>query len=39
MIAYVIRRILMAVPTLVAISIIGFVIIQLPEGDFLDRKI
>jgi peptide/nickel transport system permease protein len=29
----------MAIPTLLAISVIGFVIIQLPEGDFLDRKI
>lgn len=39
MVAYIIRRILVAIPTLLAISIIGFTIIQLPEGDFLDRKI
>lgn len=39
MITYVIRRILTAIPLLFAISIIGFVIIQLPEGDYLDRKI
>lgn len=39
MTAYIIRRILLAVPTLIAISIIGFIIIQLPKGDYLDRKI
>ena len=35
MLAYVIRRILTMIPTLVAISIISFLIIQLPPGDFL----
>ncbi len=35
MIAYIIRRILLMIPTLVAISIISFIIIQLPPGDFL----
>lgn len=35
MLAYIIRRILIMIPTLVAISIISFVIIQLPPGDFL----
>ena len=39
MIAYVIRRCLLAIPTLLAITMISFVIIQLPEGDYLDRKI
>ena len=39
MIRYIIYRLLVAIPTLLAISIIGFGIIQLPEGDFLDRKI
>jgi len=39
MIAYIIRRCLLAIPTLVAISIISFVIIQLPKGDYLDRRI
>jgi len=38
MIAYIIRRCLLAIPTLVVISIITFTIIQLPQGDFLDRK-
>lgn len=35
MLAYVIRRILTMIPTLIAISIISFAIIQLPPGDFL----
>jgi peptide/nickel transport system permease protein len=35
MLAYIIRRILLMIPTLVAISIISFIIIQLPPGDFL----
>ncbi len=35
MLAYIIRRILMMIPILVAISIISFIIIQLPPGDFL----
>lgn len=35
MIAYIIRRILIMIPTLIAISIISFIIIQLPPGDFL----
>lgn len=36
---YIIRRILLAIPTLIAISIISFIIIQLPPGDYLDQKI
>lgn len=36
---YIIRRILLAIPTLVAISILSFIIIQLPKGDYLDQKI
>lgn len=39
MTAYILRRCLLAIPTLLIISLIGFFIIQLPEGDFLDRKI
>jgi peptide/nickel transport system permease protein len=39
MTSFIIRRCLLAIPTLLAISIISFVIIQLPEGDYLDRKI
>jgi len=36
---YVVRRVLMMAPTLVAISFIVFVIIQLPEGDYLDSLV
>lgn len=39
MTTYIVRRILLAIPTLVAISIISFIIIQLPPGDYLDQKI
>jgi peptide/nickel transport system permease protein len=35
MLAYIVRRILTMIPTLIAISIISFTIIQLPPGDFL----
>jgi peptide/nickel transport system permease protein len=39
MLSYVLRRLLLAVPTLVAVSVVAFVIIQLPPGDFLDSLI
>jgi peptide/nickel transport system permease protein len=39
MTAYIIRRLLTMIPTLVAISIISFTIIQLPPGSFLDNLI
>jgi peptide/nickel transport system permease protein len=35
MFAYIVRRILLMIPTLFAISLISFIIIQLPPGDFL----
>jgi peptide/nickel transport system permease protein len=35
MLQYILRRILMMIPTLFAISILSFLIIQLPPGDFL----
>jgi peptide/nickel transport system permease protein len=35
MLSYIIRRLLIMIPTLVAISVISFAIIQLPPGDFL----
>lgn len=35
MFAYIVRRILYMIPTLFAISLLSFVIIQLPPGDFL----
>jgi peptide/nickel transport system permease protein len=39
MLSYVIRRILIMVPTLIAISAIVFIIIQLPPGDYLTTMI
>lgn len=39
MFAYTIRRIFTMIPTLIAISIIVFVIIQLPPGDYLSTYI
>ena len=36
MTSYVVRRLLMAVVTVVVISMLTFLIIQLPEGDFVD---
>jgi peptide/nickel transport system permease protein len=36
---YILRRVLFAIPTLILISIISFIIIQLPPGDYLDQKI
>ncbi len=39
MINFIARRILMMVPTLLAISILTFIIIQLPEGDYLTNQI
>ncbi|HSR33643.1 MAG TPA: ABC transporter permease [Anaerolineae bacterium] len=35
MLGYILRRILMMIPTLLIISILSFIIIQLPPGDFL----
>jgi peptide/nickel transport system permease protein len=35
MLMYFVRRILMMIPTLFAISIVAFAIIQLPPGDYL----
>ena len=39
MLNYVIKRVLMMIPTLFVISIIVFVIIQLPPGDYLETYI
>lgn len=35
MVQYIVRRLLLLIPTLIAISIIGFIVIQLPPGDYL----
>ncbi len=39
MISYIVQRILIMVPTLIGISLITFIIIQLPPGDFLSTMI
>lgn len=36
MLTYILRRLLRLIPTLFVISILSFVIIQLPPGDFFD---
>ena len=38
MLSYIVRRLLLAVLTSWAISVLAFVIIQLPPGDYVDRK-
>jgi peptide/nickel transport system permease protein len=35
MLIYIIRRVLLAIPTLIGISMLSFVVMQLPPGDFL----
>jgi peptide/nickel transport system permease protein len=39
MLRYTVRRVLIMIPTLVVISFVTFVIIQLPPGDFLSNQI
>jgi len=39
MLAYIVRRLMIMVPTLIAISAISFAIIQLPPGDYLSTMI
>jgi len=39
MIAYVVRRFLIAIATIAAISVVAYAIIQLPPGDFVDAYI
>ena len=39
MLQYMIRRILLMIPTLIVISLISFAIIQLPPGDFLTTMV
>lgn len=35
MLSYIIRRVLVAIPVLIGISIVAFVVIQLPPGDYM----
>jgi ABC-type dipeptide/oligopeptide/nickel transport system permease component len=37
-IRFIVRRLLVAIPTLLAISFVTFVVIELPQGDFLDSR-
>ncbi|MEM8915324.1 MAG: ABC transporter permease [Pseudomonadota bacterium] len=39
MFTYIVRRIMVMIPTLLAISAISFIIIQLPPGDFLSTSL
>jgi peptide/nickel transport system permease protein len=39
LVAYILRRLLLMIPTLIAISVVSFIIIQLPPGDFLDSML
>src|SRR5258708_39912856 len=39
MVAYTVRRLILALVTMVAISVLSFVIIRLPPGDFVDAYI
>src|SRR3546814_2288971 len=39
MLSYFVRRILVMIPTLLVISLVVFVIIQLPPGDYLETMI
>ena len=39
MLRYILRRLLLMIPTLFGISIIAFIIIQLPPGDYLTTVI
>jgi peptide/nickel transport system permease protein len=37
--AYIIRRLFLAAITIVAVSVVTFIIIQLPPGDFVDAYV
>ncbi len=39
MLSYIIRRIIYMIPTMILISMVSFMIIQLPPGDYLSTKI
>jgi len=39
MLPYVVKRFLLMIPTLIAISIVVYVVINLPPGDFVDRLV
>jgi peptide/nickel transport system permease protein len=35
MLAYIVRRLLIMIPTLILVSILSFIALQLPPGDYL----
>ena len=39
MINYIIRRVLIMIPTLLAVSVLVFVVIQLPPGDIITSRL
>ena len=39
MVSYIIRRILIMIPTLIVISVLVFTIIQLPPGDIMTSRL
>ena len=39
MLPYIVKRFLFMIPTLIAISIVVFIVINLPPGDFVDRLV
>ncbi|MBN1878185.1 MAG: ABC transporter permease, partial [Anaerolineae bacterium] len=39
MLSYILRRIMLLIPTLIGITIVAFVIIELPPGDYLTAHV
>lgn len=39
MLAYILRRLLLMIPTLIAVSLISFMIIEAPPGDYMDAYV
>ena len=39
MLKFIVRRMLLMIPTLIAVSILSFLIIQAPAGDFVDTYV
>ena len=39
MLKFIVRRVLLMLPTLIAVSILSFLIIQAPAGDFVDTYV
>ena len=39
MLTYIIRRVLLIIPTLLIVSLISFIVIDLPEGDYIDSYV